>query len=115
MLEPIISDPDNVAYVSIESDRIIGYSMAKVCGGMAELGPVACTRGEIKTALSLITATLNAVRGHEASIFIPENEVEVLSMLNRNGFREALRVKRMFNGPPITRNCFLTAESLERG
>ena len=115
MLEPIISDPDDVAYVSVENDRIVGYSVAKVFGGMAELGPIVCTKGKIKTALSLISATLNDVRGHEASIFVPENEVEMLSMLGKNGFRQAFRVKRMFNGPPITKDCFFIAESLERG
>jgi len=115
MLEPIISDPDNVAYVSIENDRIVGYSVAKVFGGRAELGPIACAKGKIKTALSLISATLNDVKGHEASIFVPENEDEMLSMLGKNGFREAFRVKRMFNGPRITKDCFFTAESLERG
>lgn len=115
MLEPIISDPDNVAYVSMENKKIVGYSVAKIFGGMAELGPVACAKGKIKTALSLIATTLNDVKGHEASIFIPENEVEILSMLTKNGFSQALRVKRMFNGPPMAKDCILTAESLERG
>lgn len=115
MLEPIISDPDNVAYVSIENKRIVGYSVAKVFGGMAELGPIACVKGETKTALSLISATLNQVKGHEASVFVPENEVEILTVLTRKGFSQALRVKRMFKGPPMGKDCILTAESLERG
>ncbi len=115
MLEPIISDPDNVTYVSIENKRIVGYSVAKVFRGMAELGPIACVRGKMKTALSLIATTLNDLQGHEASVFVPEKEVEILSMLTKNGFSQALRVKRMFNGPPMAKDCILTAESLERG
>jgi GNAT superfamily N-acetyltransferase len=115
MLEPIMSDPDNVAYVSLENKRIVGYSVAKVFRGMAELGPIACAKGRIKTALSLIAATLNDVKGNEVSIFVPENEVEILTMLNKNGFSQAFRVKRMFHGPPMAKDCIITPESLERG
>jgi GNAT superfamily N-acetyltransferase len=115
LLEPIMLDPDNLCYVSIEDGQISGYVVAKVYRGVAELGPLACPKGRSDTAIDLLEAALNRLKGLETSMLVPKKESEILNMLEASGFVERFRVARMFQGPCIKDRCALMAESLERG
>jgi hypothetical protein len=115
LLEPILSDSDNLGYFSMRGGRVVGYSVAKVFRGMAELGPVVCEKGQVDVALSLLRATFNGVKGFEVSFFVPEKEEVLFSMLVENGFSQGFKVERMFHGPLVAGDCVMLAESLERG
>jgi GNAT superfamily N-acetyltransferase len=115
MLEPILIDRDNLCFVSTEDGQISGFAAAKVYRGVAELGPIACKEGQAKTAADLLRATLSALEGLEASVFVPKREKQIVSMLLESGFHESFRVERMFHGPSVTGDCVYMAESLERG
>jgi len=115
MIEPILSDPDNLCYISTENEKIVGYSVAKVFRGMAELGPLLCEKRRNSTAMALLKTTLNSLKGLEVSLFVPEKEDAILSMLTKNGFRQSFKVERMFHGPPVGLDWVYMAESLERG
>lgn len=114
ILTPILTDPDNLCYVSDE-EKILGYALAKVYRGVAELGPLVCGRGHAKIALHLLKATLNGLEGLEVSMFVPKRESTILSFLKESGFRQTFKVERMFYGPPAVNDCIYMVESLERG
>ena len=115
LLEKIILNPDNVCFTSIENKQIIGFVMAKINEQMAEVGPLVCQRGRNIVANNLLKAILNELEGIEVFIFIPKNELSILNLLFKSGFREMFRVARMFYGHPIVKDCIYLAESLERG
>ena len=115
LLEPVILDPDNLCYVAHEKQAIIGYAVAKVYHGVAELGPLACQNGRNDTAINLIKAILNRLKGLEVSMLVPKKETVIIKMLAKNGFIERFQAARMFHGPPIPDRCLCLAESLERG
>ena len=115
LLEPILSDSDNFGYFSMKRGKVVGYSVAKVFRGMAEVGPVVCEKGQVDVAVSLLRATFNGVKGFEVSFFVPEKEEVLFSMLVENGFSQGFKVERMFHGPPVAGGCVMLAESLERG
>jgi len=115
LLEPVLSDRDNLGYFSVKNGKIVAYSAAKVFRGMAELGPVACQKGQVDVVASLLKATLNSIKGFEVSLLVPEKEEALLSMLVENGFSQVFKVERMFHGSPVIGDCVMMAESLERG
>jgi hypothetical protein len=115
LLEPILSDRNNLGYMSVRGGKMVGYAVAKVFRGVAELGPLACEKDHVDVALSLLRATFNELRGLEVSLFVPEKEEAVASVLAENGFSQAFKVERMFHGPPVDSGCVMMAESLERG
>ena len=115
MLEPILLDSDNLCYESSADGQILGYAVAKVYRGRAELGPLVCQRGRTDVATDLLEATLNRLEGLEVSLCIPEKESQILNMLTKSGFTENFRVARMFYGSNIVDKCICLAESLERG
>jgi len=115
MLEPILTDRDNICFASTEDGHMSGFAAAKVYRGLAELGPLACKRGKAKTATDLLKATFNALEGLETSVFVPKKEKAIVSMLMKSGFHEEFRVEKMFHGPSIPEDCVYMAESLERG
>ena len=115
LLEPILSDRDNLGYFSVRGGKVVGYSVAKVFGGMAELGPVVCEKGQVDVAASLLRAIFDDIKGFEVSLFVPEKEEALFSMLVENGFSQVFKVERMFHGPPVAGDCVMMAESLERG
>ncbi len=115
LLTPVLSDGDNFGYLSQKSGKTVGYSVAKVFRGMAELGPVVCEQGRTETAADLLMATFNDIEGFEVSLFVPEKEETLLSILFENGFSQVFKVERMFHGSPISGDCLMMAESLERG
>lgn len=114
LLTPILTDPDNLCYVSGEK-KILGYALAKVYRGAAELGPVVCERGHTEIAVDLLKATLNRLEGLVVSMFVPKRQSAILSFLIDSGFRQTFKVERMFYGPPAGKDCIYMAESLERG
>lgn len=115
LLEPIILDYDNLCYVSTGNGRISGYAVAKVYKGMAELGPLVCTREPKVVAVDLLGAVLNELEELHVSLFLPTKETLLLKMLVGFGFKESFRVARMFLDPSIGGECIILAESLERG
>lgn len=116
LLEPILLDLDNLCFVSTDDRRILGFSMAKVYDGVAEIGPLVCEQGYDDVATDLLKAILKKLKGYEVSICVPKKESTILNMLTRYGFTEHFRLARMFHGAPIINNNYIyVAESLERG
>jgi GNAT superfamily N-acetyltransferase len=115
LLEPIISDPDNLSYVSIEGGRMVGYVVAKVYRQMGEVGPLMCQGKREDVAINLLRVVLSRLEGYKVSMYVPSKESVILDTLGKLGFTESFRVVRMFLGSPIVRECINMAESLERG
>jgi GNAT superfamily N-acetyltransferase len=115
LLEPILSDQDNLCYTVSEDGHVLAYVVAKVFRGMAELGPVVCPAEKRNLALDLLRTILDKLNGVEISLFLPARETSLINMLKGAGFAEEFHVARMFYGLPVVKNCIQTAESLERG
>ncbi len=115
MLEPILLDEDNLCYVSIKDKKLNGYIIAKVFNGMAELGPLVCEAGRGDIAADLINTVLSRLKNLEISMCVSNEQTAILHLLKTHGFKEYLRVARMFHGPTFNRDCIFMAESLERG
>lgn len=115
LLEPIIIDPDNLCYMSIERGKMVGYVVAKVCRQMGEIGPLTCLREREDVAINLLRVVLSRLEGYEVSMYVPNKESAILNTLSKLGFTGSFRVARMFFGPLIVKDCINMAESLERG
>lgn len=115
LLENIFHNPNNLCYLSIENGQVLGYIMAKVYEGMAEVGPLVCNpkRGDI--AIDLVKAVLNRLEGFEVSFCVPEKESAIIDFLEKSGISERFHVARMFFKPISLKDCIYIAESLERG
>jgi predicted N-acetyltransferase YhbS len=115
LLEPIISDPDNLCYVSVEEGQMVGYVVAKAYGQTGEIGPLMCRKEREDAAIKLLRVVLSKLKGYEVSMYVPSKESLILDTLSKLGFTESFRVARMFFGSPIVKDCINVAESLERG
>jgi GNAT superfamily N-acetyltransferase len=115
ILEAILNDPNNVGYKSTRNGRMVGYALAKVYDGVADVGPLICPEGCSDLAINLLEAVLNRLKDTEVSLCVPEKERKILSILLKNRFAEKFRVVRMFFGEDSFTNCIYVAESLERG
>jgi len=115
LLEPILQDPNNSCYVSIEDGKMLGYAVAKTYEDMAELGPLVCRQERSDIAINLLKANLNRLKEFDVSMCVPKREPAILNMLMKSGFRENFRVARMFFKPKTGNDCIYIAESLERG
>ena len=115
LLEPLLLDPDSLCHVYVESHSIAGFALAKVDLRAAEVGPLVCSSGRSDIATSLLTVTLDKLKGSEVSMCIPKKKAGLIRFLTKLGLAERLRVARMFLGPPVNRDCLWAAESLERG
>jgi hypothetical protein len=115
MLKPILSDPDNICFVSMDEGKMCGYAVAKISRGNAELGPLGCAEGRSDIAIDLLKATLSELKEKEVSMLIPKKERTILNVLKQSGFIERFQVARMFHGPLTATRCIYMAESLERG
>lgn len=115
LLEPILSDKDNLCYIVSQNSHVSAYVVAKVFCGVAELGPLVCPAGRNSLALDLLKMVLDKLNGVEVSLFLPAKEITIINMLKSKGFTEEFHVARMFYGLPVVKNCIQTAESLERG
>ena len=115
LLEPILLYQDNLCYVYVDNEETMGYAIAKLYRGMAEVGPLVCHQGRSEIAIALLKATLNRLDSLKVSMCISEKQTALLSILKSHGFRENFRVVRMFHGLPFDSDCICMAESLERG
>jgi predicted N-acetyltransferase YhbS len=115
LLQPLLTQPDNLSYVAIEDTQILGYGMATVYEEAAELGPLVCQRERSDIAGNLLRAILTRLEGLEVSVCVHERESLILNLLMSHGFIESFRVARMFLGVPTVSDCIYIAESLERG
>ncbi|MEM2104959.1 MAG: GNAT family N-acetyltransferase [Candidatus Bathyarchaeia archaeon] len=115
LLDAILQSASNPCFLSVESERIVGYVMAKVYDGIAEIGPLMCLRERETVAIDLLKAILNKLAGSEVSLCLPKKESAIISFLMRSGFTERFSVARMFLKPFNAKDCFYLAESLERG
>ena len=115
LLEPILSDQDNLCYMHVKDGQISGYAVAKVYRGVAELGPLMCQQRRGDIAINLLRTILRKLKGREVSMCVAEKEKLLLNMLKESEFSESFRVARMFLGRPVGGNCIYVAESLERG
>lgn len=115
LLEPLLLDPDNLCYMSVEKDRICGYALAKVYTGAAEIGPLVCNQHRTDVAVDLLRTLLSRLRGFEVSICVQKKETKIINMLLQAGFGEDFYVARMFFGLSPVNEWIYAAESLERG
>lgn len=115
LLEPVLSYANNLCFMYTESGKLLGFIIAKVYRGMAEIGPLICHEGDEGIALDLVSTALMRLMNYEATLCIHEKKTQVIAMLRKHGFVESFRVARMFLGPPIKNDSICLAESLERG
>jgi ribosomal protein S18 acetylase RimI-like enzyme len=115
LLEPILSDPDNLCYVGIENGKLCGFITVVAYDKTAELGPLVCQRERGDIAVALAKTVLDKLDGFEVSLCLPKQEASIVNVLAEAGFKETFPVARMFLGPPPRGECIYVAESLERG
>lgn len=115
LLKPILLYPGNLCYLYVENGEIMGYAIAKVYLGTAEIGPLMCNPRSSEIAVNLLKATLNRLDGFEVSMCIHEKQTALFKFLKQHGFSENFHVARMFHGPPLENEYICMAESLERG
>jgi hypothetical protein len=115
VLESIFINSNNLSYVAIKGNQILGYGVVKVYGTTAELGPLIANPGCYEVAIDIFKALINKLKGVEVSICVPKKEKAFINMLITSGFSRKFSVARMFFGSPVIKKCFYIAESLERG
>jgi len=115
LLESIFRNTNNLCYLSTENEQLLGYVMAKVYKGMAEVGPLMCNPKRNDIAINLVKTVLNRLAGFEVSFCVPEKELTMLDFLKKSGITERFHVARMFFKPISLKDCIYIAESLERG
>jgi len=115
LLKTLLNAPNNFAQVAVEKENLIGYALAKVYDGTAQIGPIVCARGRDEISVDLVRAIISRLEGSEISMCIPEKKKKLFDALTQLGFRENFRVIRMFYGEPSANGCVFAAESLERG
>jgi ribosomal protein S18 acetylase RimI-like enzyme len=114
LLEAIIGE-DNFGYSVSEQGKVAGYVVAKVCGDMAEVGPLVCRSNRLDIAEKLLRSVLDRLSGLSVNVCLPKKATSLIADLSQLGFREDFYVTRMFLGKPVSQNCIYIAESLERG
>jgi GNAT superfamily N-acetyltransferase len=115
LLESIFNNANNLCYLSTENEQMLGYIMAKVYEGMAEVGPLICSPKRSDVAINLVKTVLNRLEGFEVSFCLPEKESAITDFLTKSGISERFHVARMFLKPISLKDCVYIAESLERG
>lgn len=115
LLKLLLLNSDNLAFVAVENESLIGYTIAKVYDGTAQIGPIVCAEGQGERATNLVRAIIDGLEGSEISLCIPAKKEKFLDMLVQLGFHKDFRVARMLCGEPLGNGCIFAAESLERG
>jgi GNAT superfamily N-acetyltransferase len=115
ILEPIMTNPNNVGYTCMNKDRMLGYAVAKAYDSVADLGPLVCPRGRNDRAIDLLEAVLSRLKDTEVSLCLPGKEEPIIGMLLKHNFVQRFSVIRMFLNADIVNDCIYVAESLERG
>jgi GNAT superfamily N-acetyltransferase len=115
LLSSLLSLSSTRGYLAIKNNIIQGYALIKDYNGLAELGPIVCTRETKKISSDLIYSALRDNSESDTFMCIPQNECALVNSLTSNGFQEDFRVVRMLRGFPLQIDCMQIAESLERG
>jgi ribosomal protein S18 acetylase RimI-like enzyme len=115
LLEPIMINGNNLCYVSFEDGEMLGYAMAKVYEGAAELGPLVCREDCGNVAIDLLKTILTNLNNFDFLACVPAKESLILDFLKNSGLVEKFRVARMFSQPIALKKCVYMAESAERG
>jgi predicted N-acetyltransferase YhbS len=115
LLENIFHGTNNLCYSSSENGQILGYIMAKVYEGIAEVGPLMCNPKRSDVAVNLVNTVLNRLEGFEVSFCVPKKESVIIDFLTKSEISERFHVARMFSKPISLKECIYIAESLERG
>jgi predicted N-acetyltransferase YhbS len=115
LLRPLLQNSNNLAFVTVDNESLIGYAIAKVYDGTAQIGPVICAEGWGKIAADLVRAMISSLKNSEISICVSGKKITLLDLLVQLGFHEEFRVIRMYYGDPLGNSCVFAAESLERG
>jgi len=115
LFDLLFKNPHNLGYVAFEGSKVVGFVASKVFGEFAEVGPLVCLRSKPEIAQELLNTILSRLNGFEALVYIPTSELILLNNAYNAGFKEEFRLKRMFFGPVLAKNCIYLAESLERG
>jgi predicted N-acetyltransferase YhbS len=115
LLKPLLLNSNNLAFVTVDNENLVGYAIAKVYDDTAQIGPVVCAEGRVGVAINLFSAIIDRLKGFEISACVPEEQKTLLDMLIQQGCHEDFRVARMFLGEPLGDGCVFAAESLERG
>ncbi len=115
LLEKILHNKNNLCYLSIENEQLLGYITAKVYEGFAEIGPLVCQQERSDIAIDLVKAVLNKLQGFEVFFCVPKKESAILNFLMNSGIEERFRVARMLFKSFSAKDCIYMAESLERG
>ncbi len=115
LLNPILMCPDNICYVAIENAELVGYVIAKVSDGTAEIGPLLCDSRRFEVAIGLLSTLINRVSNFDIFMCVAEKQGAFLDWVKKHGFRVGFHVVRMFRGEPVDEDCVCISESLERG
>ena len=115
LLKTILLKPSNFCYLWVEDEKLLGYGIAKVYNGAAEVGPLVCHQGFGNISIELLNAIMNRLKGSEIVMCVPERQRPLIESLMKRDFRVDFHVAKMFRGESITEDCICAAESLERG
>lgn len=115
LVEPIVSDGDNLCLVVERERSVVGYAVAKIYGHNGEVGPVVCQAGEEEARFDLLGSILIELSSYEVSMYVPASETNVIAHLEKLGLSGGFHVARMFLGQANLGKCMVMAESLERG
>jgi ribosomal protein S18 acetylase RimI-like enzyme len=115
LFKSVLREKGNLCYYSAVHGEIVGFVVAKVYDGTAEIGPLLCGREQQHVALELVTSILGRLGGVDVSVYMPAKETALLTSFLKAGLMERFRLTRMFLGSAGAQNCIYVPESLERG
>lgn len=115
LLESINIQSSSLGYLSRRNNQIVGYIMAKLHEGMAEIGPLVCLKDAKDSSEQLVKIMLSKLGGWDAFVCLPTENADLVQILGEAGLEEKYRLTRMFLGPATDDCCTYIAESLERG
>ncbi len=115
LLQKILQDGRNHCYTSLKDNAVGAFAVAKVYNGLAEIGPLVCSRENVSTAVALLRSLFSEINGLEVWMCAQASENSISDEVAKVGFAEEFRVARMFLGSVVAGDCLYIAESLERG
>ena len=115
VLNSIIKGESNFGFFVAEETDIIGYVLAKVYDGIAEVGPLVCGPNRVDVALKLLKSALGKLAGFEVYLCMQQSQTALQEYLHSVGFREEFSLTQMFFSPKLSKNCIYISESKERG
>lgn len=115
LLEKIFCCKNNLCYYSSDKNEVNGYVAVKICGGLAEIGPLICQANQVDTAKLLLDTALSQLNGLYVTLCLQSKETALINHLTEIGFSENFSVLRMFLGYYNAKKCIYVPESVERG